>query len=180
MKRLLIAGVALAAALGTAGFAAAQTDRRPTPPVNGPLIGIEPMVDSDATLTYRDGPNVVIYDVGLQDDQLQHTRRAVGGIDRNHPVALPPLPLTIDPEFRRVAMNRPLTAIAALAAICGVSGPAGAYQPVPTASIPYDLYGPWPYSLSDTARHEVLASPSCGAADPQGGIPTSVTWGDCP
>lgn len=76
-------------------------------------------------------------------------------------------------------MNRLLAAGLALAALLGASGPAAAYQPLPTPT-GRDDFGAWPYPLSDTARHDVLASPSCGAANPQGGIPTGVTWGDCP
>jgi hypothetical protein len=73
MKRMLVAGVALAAGLGFAGLAVAQTpptqaQLRPAPPVGGPLMGIEPMVgsDSDATLSYRDGPGVVEYRLGAK------------------------------------------------------------------------------------------------------------------
>jgi hypothetical protein len=68
MRCTLIAGATLAATVGLAGMAAAETaaqvDTHAAPTVNGPLIGIEPMADSDATLTYRDGPGVVVIDLG--------------------------------------------------------------------------------------------------------------------
>ncbi|MFZ2004176.1 MAG: hypothetical protein WB697_14710 [Stellaceae bacterium] len=36
-----------------------------------------------------------------------------------------------------------------------------------------------PDDLSGTARHNITATPECGAANPQGGIPSMVT-GTCP
>jgi len=33
---------------------------------------------------------------------------------------------------------------------------------------------------SDTRRDALGVSANCGAANPQGGVPSAVTWGDCP
>jgi len=88
-------------------------------------------------------------------------------------------------------MNRSLIAGAALAAMLGLAGLAQAQEdPVPPPPLgsaigtgltmthgPYSLAPPPP--VSDTRRNAV-AAPGCGAASPQGGIPTSTTWGGCP
>jgi hypothetical protein len=53
------------------------------------------------------------------------------------------------------------------------SGPALSYRIIRVIPNP-------PQSQSDTRRNSVDADPSCGAANPQGGIPTATTWGECP
>lgn len=63
MKRMLMAGVALATVLGLAGPGEAQTGRG-APVAGGPLIGIEPMTNPDATVTDRDDPGSVTIDLG--------------------------------------------------------------------------------------------------------------------
>jgi hypothetical protein len=74
-------------------------------------------------------------------------------------------------------MNRLLISAAAFATVLGSAGLAGA-QSDPAMS--YRVVRITPYSLADMRRQEIPASPSCGAANPQGGVPTSVTWGQCP
>ena len=68
MTRSLVAAVALIASFGLVGLADAQSGNTPTrpftPPPSGPLMGIEPMADSDATLTYQNGPGTVTIDLG--------------------------------------------------------------------------------------------------------------------
>jgi hypothetical protein len=85
-------------------------------------------------------------------------------------------------------MNRLL--FAGMAFAIGLGGAAAAdaqlYPPFPgsTQSV-YDLY-PMPPSSPldtmrlDTTRRDVVADPGCGAANPQGGLPSAVTWGSCP
>jgi hypothetical protein len=79
-------------------------------------------------------------------------------------------------------MNRPLIAIMAFAAF---GSPAlAAAQPYPTQStdpaMSYAIVRIIPNSQADTRRDDVGTSPGCGAANPQGGRPSAVTWGDCP
>ncbi|MBV8777295.1 MAG: hypothetical protein JO032_06640 [Alphaproteobacteria bacterium] len=82
-------------------------------------------------------------------------------------------------------MRRLIAAALAVAAGVGAAAAAKAqlYPPFPasTQSL-YDLYPPLsdPFVLSDTARRSVSADPGCGSANPQGGIPSAVTWGGCP
>jgi hypothetical protein len=52
----------------------------------------------------------------------------------------------------------------------------------PIAPAPPEMFPTWsPYSddLAGTAHHNIAATPGCGAANPQGGIPSMVT-GTCP
>jgi hypothetical protein len=87
-------------------------------------------------------------------------------------------------------MNRSLIVGAALAAMLGFAGLAQAQgnpaPPPPASAIgsgPLMTHGPYPMASPDlvgTARRDKAATPSCGAANPQGGTPTPVTWGDCP
>ncbi|HWB51794.1 MAG TPA: hypothetical protein VG651_21985 [Stellaceae bacterium] len=52
----------------------------------------------------------------------------------------------------------------------------------PVAAAPPEMFPTWsPYddALSGTAHHNIAATPDCGAANPQGGIPSMVT-GTCP
>jgi hypothetical protein len=54
--------------------------------------------------------------------------------------------------------------------------------PFPIAPAPPEMFPTWsPYSgeLSGTAHHNIAATPDCGAANPQHGIPSMVT-GTCP
>lgn len=54
--------------------------------------------------------------------------------------------------------------------------------PFPIAPAPPEMFPTWaPYGgeLSGTARHNIAATPDCGAANPQGGIP-SMDTGTCP
>ena len=81
-------------------------------------------------------------------------------------------------------MKRLLIAGAAFVIALGTTGLAGA-QPYPASpsgpAMTYTVVRVIPNgSTDDTTRRNVSADPGCGAANPQGGIPTSVTWGDCP
>jgi hypothetical protein len=65
-----------------------------------------------------------------------------------------------------------------------MAGAAAAQYYPPSFSIapaPPEMFPTWsPYDeLSGTARHNIAATPGCGAANPQGGIPSMVT-GTCP
>lgn len=54
--------------------------------------------------------------------------------------------------------------------------------PFPIAPAPPEMFPTWSPSggeLSGTAHHNIAATPDCGAANPQGGIPSMVT-GTCP
>ncbi|HZK90549.1 MAG TPA: hypothetical protein VFC56_10420 [Stellaceae bacterium] len=81
-------------------------------------------------------------------------------------------------------MNRFLLAGLALAVGVGTAAVADAQTTPPVSSATtqslYDFYPMSPSSPLDTTRRDVLANPSCGAANPQGGIPSAVTWGSCP
>ena len=80
----------------------------------------------------------------------------------------------------------------ALAAGLGLAAAANAqlYPPFPGSyQSLYDLYpmpSTPPYGLSDaarlsgTTRHSVTTNPDCGPSNPQGGMPSAVTWGACP
>ncbi|HTZ35951.1 MAG TPA: hypothetical protein VMB84_07990 [Stellaceae bacterium] len=91
-------------------------------------------------------------------------------------------------------MTRFLVAAAAFAASVGLAGVADA-QPIPPPPSPYNsavgtgpilTYGPntmpppAPADVTGTARRPVAATPECGPANPQGGVPTTTTWGGCP
>jgi hypothetical protein len=90
-------------------------------------------------------------------------------------------------------MNRLLIVSAALAAMLGSAGLAQAQSnfpppPPPLGSAigtgPTMTHGPYsmappPPPLSGT-RENPAAAPGCGAASPQGGVPTSTNWGNCP
>jgi hypothetical protein len=74
---------------------------------------------------------------------------------------------------------------AVFAAALFVAGAAMAqpYPPPPDPNMSYRIVGVIPNSadpLSDTRRHSIAATPDCGATNPQGGVPSSVTWGECP
>ena len=82
-------------------------------------------------------------------------------------------------------MKHPLASAAFGVAIL-VAGVATAqsYAPplFPIAPAPPEMFPTWsPYGgeLSGTAHHNIAATPDCGAANPQGGIPSMVT-GTCP
>ena len=80
-------------------------------------------------------------------------------------------------------MRRLLLAGAMFAMALGIATVAQAqtYPPHPTyRGMSFKIVRIIPNAPSDTTRHSVAATPSCGAANPQGGIPTSVTWGECP
>jgi hypothetical protein len=79
-------------------------------------------------------------------------------------------------------MKRILVAGLAVTVVLGLAAGAHAqlYPPFPGSyQSLYDLY-PTPPSPLDVGPRGIMAGPSCGAANPQGGIPTSVTWGSCP
>jgi hypothetical protein len=88
--------------------------------------------------------------------------------------------------FLEYMMKRILLAGLTLAASLGLAAAANAqlYPPFPGSyQSLYDLYPTLPtlpFGLSGTARHDVSADSDCGAANPQGGIPSAVTWGYCP
>jgi hypothetical protein len=71
----------------------------------------------------------------------------------------------------------------AAAALMAGSAVAQSYPPLfPVAPAPPEMFPTWsPYGdeLSGTAHHNIAATPDCGAANPQGGIPSMVT-GTCP
>jgi len=82
---------------------------------------------------------------------------------------------------------------AALAAMLSLAGFAGAQPYYPPPYRPYPAYQPFAVQpampetmptwsqdeMSGTAQHNIAATPDCGAANPQGGIP-SMTTGTCP
>jgi hypothetical protein len=80
-------------------------------------------------------------------------------------------------------MQRLLFAGALFATMLGMAEWAGA-QPYPAQQadppMAYRIVRIIPNPPPDTARGDVAVTPGCGAANPQGGIPTSVTWGQCP
>jgi hypothetical protein len=43
----------------------------------------------------------------------------------------------------------------------------------------FPTWSPYSDDLAGTAHHNIAATPGCGAANPQGGIPSMVT-GTCP
>jgi hypothetical protein len=87
-------------------------------------------------------------------------------------------------------MKRPYLGVAALLMTVGTIGPVTAQPytlpnnaPPPDPAMSYRIIRVIPESspsLSDTRRDSVGADPSCGAANPQGDIPTATTWGECP
>ena len=87
-------------------------------------------------------------------------------------------------------MKRSLIPGVAFAATLGLSslglaqGNPAAPPPVQSAigNGPVTTYGPYSMPPPDVVgtRRDGPASPSCGAANPQGGAPTSTTWGSCP
>jgi hypothetical protein len=81
-------------------------------------------------------------------------------------------------------MQRSLIAGLAIAVALGSAGLAAARPPAANPSSPaisYTIVRVIPNQQSDTTPPRPTgADPSCGAANPQGGLPTSVTWGDCP
>jgi hypothetical protein len=80
-------------------------------------------------------------------------------------------------------MKRSLIAGAAFAMVLSSVGLAKA-QPYPARpsgpAMSYTIVRVIPNDSSNTTRRNIAADPTCGAANPQGGVPTSVTWGDCP
>jgi len=71
----------------------------------------------------------------------------------------------------------------ALGVALGAAAPVMAQPFPPTSADPamsYTIVGVIPNGLSDTRRNSIAATPDCGPANPQGGIPTSTTWGSCP
>jgi hypothetical protein len=78
-------------------------------------------------------------------------------------------------------MTRLLLAGAVLVSALGLAIPASAqpYPPRPSEPMYYRVIRILP-DTSDTRRDPVGVSPNCGAANPQGGVPSAVTWGDCP
>jgi hypothetical protein len=78
-------------------------------------------------------------------------------------------------------MNRIACAAGGFAIVLALTGAGWAGVPRSgSPSVGSDSSEPWTVESSDTAQHDIPASPSCGAANPQGGIPSAVTWGDCP
>jgi hypothetical protein len=82
-------------------------------------------------------------------------------------------------------MKRPLLAGVVLTVLLGMAGSAGAqphYPPVriPPAPPPSETTAnpTRPDDLSGTARRSIAATPDCGPANPQGGIP--LKDGNCP
>lgn len=90
-------------------------------------------------------------------------------------------------------MNRLLVAGAALAAVLGIAAAADAQAYYPLSPAPFVIQPAMPESMptvepfsalapdgaSGTAMHTITATPGCGAANPQGGIPSMIT-GTCP
>lgn len=87
-------------------------------------------------------------------------------------------------------MTRFLIAGAALALIVAGAGLAEAQvppQPLVLTPPPYDVRPAMPETMPTwshddalgTAQHDITATPNCGAANPQGGIP-SMASGTCP
>jgi len=86
-------------------------------------------------------------------------------------------------------MMRLLIAGAVLASLAGTIGPATAQTPPPRIYYPPPFHiepalpetmPTWSHdAVSGTARHNIAATPNCGAANPQGGIPSMMT-GTCP
>jgi hypothetical protein len=77
-------------------------------------------------------------------------------------------------------MTRSLISAAVFAAALGTAGLAQAQMSSWTSDDPTARFNLNPSVTSDTTTRSILASPSCGAANPQGGIPSPVTWGQCP
>ena len=88
-------------------------------------------------------------------------------------------------------MRYPIVAGAAFAAVLGIAAVAAAQPPPqiqfqPLYAPPFEVQPALPDSmptwsrdeLSGTAQHNIAATPDCGAANPQGGIPTMS--GLCP
>ena len=76
------------------------------------------------------------------------------------------------------------SALFAVAALIAGAAAAQTYPPppFPMAPAPPEMFPTWsPYGdeLSGTAHHNIAATPDCGAANPQRGIPSMVT-GTCP
>ena len=91
-------------------------------------------------------------------------------------------------------MTRSLIAVAAFCAVLGISGLAEAqtYYPYYLPPPPFTLRPALPSSMptvspylalpddsAGTSKPTITATPDCGAANPQGGIPSMVT-GTCP
>jgi hypothetical protein len=88
-------------------------------------------------------------------------------------------------------MTRSLIAVAAFCAVLGIGGLAEAqtyYLPPPQITLrpalPSSMPTVSPYSAlpddsAGTSKPTIAATPDCGAANPQGGIPSMVT-GTCP
>jgi hypothetical protein len=89
-------------------------------------------------------------------------------------------------------MRYPILGGAVFAAVLGIAASAGAqvsFQPPPQPLYvaPFQIEPALPDSMptwsrdemSGTAQHNIAATPGCGAANPQGGIP-SMWSGNCP
>jgi len=83
-------------------------------------------------------------------------------------------------------MKRSLLAGAVFVAALGTAGLAEAqtaypppFQIRPAMPETMPTVSPYPDDLSGTTRPTITATPDCGAANPQGGIPSMVT-GTCP
>jgi hypothetical protein len=87
-------------------------------------------------------------------------------------------------------MRRVFTVGAVLAALLAGAGSAAAQNPAAPLVLtppPFEVRPALPETMptwsldntSGTAQHDIAATPNCGAANPQGGIPSMVT-GTCP
>ena len=77
-------------------------------------------------------------------------------------------------------MTRLLIAGAVLAATLGTATLGQAQDYPAQRAVSYRIVRIIPNLPSDTRRRDIAATPDCGAANPQGGMPSSVSWGGCP